>query len=360
MICEYMYKLKRKLTFGVLVLSCAFLVGVKNALAHVAYVIGKDNAMTLRGEDWDYILSPFLDPRNIAIMAGTLGIILIIFSIVKHSRIIRSNLKYALKRLSSYHELIPWIIRLSIGISLIGSGTSGYLISPILESHPEFATLQIILGFLFLLGFLLVPAVLLTIGLYIFALTQHVYLIGNVDILALALAFLIFHSARPGLDDILGFSFLSRLRINRHYLAPMLRAGIGAAMIFLAVYEKFLNPIMADAVIQKFAMTDFVPVSPAMWVLSVGIIELIVGLLLFFGVYTRVTSCVAFLVLTLSFFFFKESVTAHVTLFGLLSILIIEGGGRWSIDESNAIKNGNVLVGSPVALGKSKVTRKRS
>lgn len=325
--------------FGAFLVS--FTVFTNQALAHVAYVIGGKNADMLKGEDWDYLFSPFSDPRNIALMAGTLGVIVALVSIAKHSAVIRANIKYAIKRLDSYHELIPWIIRLSLGVSLIGSGTGSYLISPILDMHPEFATLQIVLGFLFLLGFLLVPSVLITIGLYLFALTQHVYLIGNIDILALAFAFLIFHSARPGLDDILGFSLLSRIRIDRHYLAPMLRAGIGVTMIFLAIYEKFLNPIMADAVINKFAMTSIVPVSPAMWVLSAGIIEIIVGVFLLLGVHTRVVSCLAFIVMTGSFFFFKESVAAHVTLFGLLSILMIEGGGRWSLDSFGR-KAGNV------------------
>lgn len=302
------------------------------AYAHVAYVIGENNARILSGPDWQYLLSPLKDPMNVALMAGTVAVVAIVIIVSKHSTMVKANLKFALRRLGSYHEFIPWIIRLSLGVALIGAGTSGYLVSPILESHPEFATLQIALGFLFLLGFLLVPTVLVTIGMYIFALSQNFYLFGNIELLALALAFLIFHSARPGLDDILGFGLLSKLRIDRHYLAPMLRVGIGASLIFLALYEKIFNPIMSDAVVQKFDLTSMMHVSPAMWVLSAGIIEILLGIMLILGLYTRALSCVTFVVLTASFFFFKESVSAHVTLFGILSILVIEGGGKLSID----------------------------
>lgn len=40
------------------------------------------------------------------------------------------------------------------------------------------------------------------------------------------------------------------------------------------------------------------------------------GLLLVLGIKTRLTAVIAFIVLSLSFFYFQESVYSHVTLFG--------------------------------------------
>jgi len=69
-----------------------------------------------------------------------------------------------------------------------------------------------------------------------------------------------------------------------------------------------------------------------MWVFSVGVIELAVGLVLVPGFFTRTFSFIAFVVLTLSFFYFKEEVAGHVTFFGTLLILMITGTGRANLD----------------------------
>ena len=81
-------------------------------------------------------------------------------------------------------------------------------------------------------------------------------------------------------------------------------------------------------------MTAAIPVSGAMWVLSAGIIELAVGLLLIIGFRPRLVSAVAFLVLTASFFFFKEAVYSHITLFGTLSVVFASGGKKFKTTQS--------------------------
>ena len=70
-----------------------------------------------------------------------------------------------------------------------------------------------------------------------------------------------------------------------------------------------------------------------MWVLGAGLVELLVGFFLVIGFYTRLVAVIAFLVLSLSFFFFKEAVFSHVTLFGILSLILINGAGYLSIDS---------------------------
>ena len=92
-------------------------------------------------------------------------------------------------------------------------------------------------------------------------------------------------------------------------------------------------------------MTAAVPVSAAMWVLSAGMIELAVGLLLILGWRPRLVSAIAFLFLTASFFFFKESVYSHITLFGSLSVIYASGG--------------KVLVEPKKIKRKSPVTRRK-
>ena len=131
----------------------------------------------------------------------------------------------------------------------------------------------------------------------------------------------------------LGTSFLHRVSIKREYIAPFIRFGLGGAMIYLALFEKILNPHMSALVVSQYHLQHFINVSPAMWVLATGLIELVIGIALFVGLKTRLSAIIAFIIVSGTFFYFKESVTAHITLFAGFSILAIEGGGLWSIDK---------------------------
>ncbi len=306
--------------------------------AHVAYVVGIDEMRSVGGFDAPYLLAPFFHLPYIGIMIGTIFLVLIGYLILNKT-ILGKRLSLHMKGVfDSYHEFIPWIIRLSLGIALIGAGTAGVLISPIIE-NTTFHTLQILLGFFLMAGFLLVPTIFCILGLYLFGLSLDIYLIGNLDFFALALGLLVFHSARPGVDDVLGISLLHKIHIPRIYLAPLLRVGIGGAMIFLALYEKIFNPHFMELVINQYHLTQILPVNAPMWVFSTGAIELAIGIFLVLGLYTRVISIIAIIVISLSFFYFNESVYSHITLFGTLSILAIENGGLFSLDRWRQKKN---------------------
>ncbi len=316
--------------FSLLLLS--FFAGVQTASAHVGYVITHDELGTSKGMDFQFLMQPFFNISYIGLMLGTVVVVGVVwFLLLKNKKIVKYFADVT-DRLSSYHELVPWILRLALGIALLGAGTEHVLISPLL-TNSTFAMFEIILGFLLLLGFMIIPATLLVIVLYVLALTQNWYLIGNLDVLALALSVIVFHSPRPGLDDMLGTSFLHRLSIRRELIAPIIRFGLGGAMIYLALFEKILNPHMSALVVSQYHLQSFLNVSPAMWVLATGLIELVIGIAIFIGLKTRLSSIIAFVVVSGTFFYFKESVTAHITLFGGLSILAIEGGGLWSIDR---------------------------
>ncbi len=300
--------------------------------AHVAYVVGEDAMKSHSGLDVSFLLSPFLHLSYILIMIATIIGICIGYFVLKKTSFGRRFGDHTKDILTSYHEFIPWIIRLSLGIALIGAGVEGVLISPILY-NSTFHILQILLGFFFRAGFLLVPTAIITACIYLFGLSQDIYLIGNLDFFVLTLGLLVFHSARPGVDDIFGISLLKKIHIPRMYLAPLLRVGIGIGMIFLALYEKLLNPHFMELVINQYHLANIVPVSTQMWVLGTGLIELAIGIFIFLGLYTRAVSLIAIFVISLSFFYFNESVYSHITLFGTLSILAIESGGFLSLDS---------------------------
>ena len=143
---------------------------------------------------------------------------------------------------------------------------------------------------------------------------------------------------RPSADHLLNFDLLGTLlktfwKKLQENTGLILRLSLGSTLIWLAVTEKAFNPRVSEAVVIDFNLENVIPVSSAMWVFSVGMIEFAVGLVLILGFFTRTFSIIAFLVLTLSFFYFKEEVAGHVTFFGSLLVLMVTGAGRFSIDS---------------------------
>lgn len=301
--------------------------------AHVGYVVSEREIEKMAGTDFDFILGSLREPANLLLILVTIAAILLIYFFLKRSNWFISRVVIIGERAESYNELIPWMLRLGVGIALIGAGVAGVFISPALPGFASLSFLQILLGFLFLVGFLLAPAILFAFALFLIALYHDFYLFGNLDFFAALVALLILARPKPGLDDLLGISFFSPLKFLKEMVPLVLRIGIGGAMMFLAIYEKFLNPHLAEAVVHNYNLTSIIPVSAEMWVFSAGLIELAVGFLLLIGLHTRLVVVIAFAVLSLSFFYFGEGVYSHVTLFSVLSVLFVTGGGGTSMDR---------------------------
>ncbi len=306
------------------------------ASAHVGYLIPENEMRKYAGTDFAFLLSPLRESLYLVLMMGTVIGTIVAYQLLRKNTFIQKHVTFLQKKVLSYSELIPWMLRLSLGIALIGAGTSHVLISPVVLDTSHIAFGEIILGFLVLAGFLLAPVLWLAILVFLFALSQNMYLLGNGDFFAIAIAILIFAKSKPGLDNLLGIPFLSPFKKLHSFVPCILRIGIGAEMMFLAVYEKFLNPHFSSLVVERFHLTSAIPVSPAMGVLSAGLIEFSVGLALALGFKTRLTAAIAFCVLTVSFFIFGEGVSSHITLFGILSVLFVTGGGKWSVDSRSA------------------------
>lgn len=317
-----------------LLILCAPLI----SLAHVGYVVSLEEIDSHSGTDTSFLLNALSDPYNIILALIVLAFFVLLYWIAHHNYFIEHYCHKIVTKLESYQEFIPWILRLSLGIALIGAGSAHSLISPLLPEMTGFALMQVVLGFMMLSGFMLTPVVLFTVILFLYALSQDVYLIGNIEFLFGSIALLVLGNDRPGLDDIFMIPNHA-IESLKKYVPLIIRIGLGGAMIYLALFEKLFNPHISELVVTKFNLTSAIAVSPEMWVFSAGLIELLVGLFLFIGYHTRLTSAIAFVVVTTTFFYFKEDVYSHVTLFGMLSVLFITGGGAMSVD--GRIKNWN-------------------
>jgi uncharacterized membrane protein YphA (DoxX/SURF4 family) len=312
------------------------------AHAHVRYLVDEQTAEQFSGTNFQFLLEAIKDPKNIALMFWTVAASIILIIAFAKVKLLKDKLKSISEKADTYLIFTPWMLRLALGIALIGSGASMNLISPALYGYESFATIQILLGFLVMAGFLVIPAVMAAIGIYVYALFQDVYILGNLDFLAVAIALLVLDNEKPGLDDLFGMPKISPFSKFKKFVPFILRIGIGGAMVYLALYEKIFNPNLSELIVIGFDLQKVVPVSVEMWVLSTGIIEFLIGLLLILGTFTRIVSSIAFIVLSLSFFYFGEDVASHITLFGILSVLFITEGGKLSIDKLISNKKFNL------------------
>ena len=304
------------------------------ASAHVGYVLDHDDFVSHEGADMHFLVSGVTEAPLSVLIAG-LVTLAVVGAIIYWRTRPRSKalLARVIEKLASYSELLSWMARLSLGIALIGAGTANVFVSPVLIGTPMIGFIEIILGFLFLLGFLLPIAYIASVVLFFAGVVHSNYVFGNMDFLALVVSALLLESARPGLDDILNIKQFALGEEARELVPLVLRFGLGIAFIFLAVYEKFMNPHDSALVVQMYHLTNVIPVSPALWVLGAGMVEFLLGVLLIIGFEVRLVAVVSFIVISLSFFYFKESVYSHVTLFGAISMLVVTGAGKYSVDR---------------------------
>jgi len=128
--------------------------------------------------------------------------------------------------------------------------------------------------------------------------------------------------------------FAGRIKPYKQLAPVILRVGIGIAFIYLGITQKLLRPGEALGVVAKYNLTSVVPVDPALWVIGAGLTEALVGVMLIAGAFTRGFSLVAFGLFTTTLFGLPDDpVVAHISLFGLVSALLITGAGPYSVDH---------------------------
>jgi len=216
---------------------------------------------------------------------------------------------------------------------------------PIIASGGLFALLLTGAGFLLLLGLAVRPAALVALGAWIVTFLGHPELVMMLDVAGGLAVAAVLGPGRPSLDDLLRAAFprgpgaraaTQNLAHGRYDdLVPLLvRLGLGGAFVASGIVDKLVIYEQALAAVDQYHLTDIIPVSPDLWVLGASLAETSLGLAILFGVLTRFSAAIGFAVLTLALMALpNDPVIAHVGLFGLSSVLVVLGAGRWSLDR---------------------------
>ncbi|MFC7175811.1 DoxX family membrane protein [Halosegnis marinus] len=276
--------------------------------------------------------------------------------------------------LDGYRDLVPWMLRLSVGLPTLGAGFAGYYLSPAvptgsvsealtaaypdvlapLVAPPVVRLLLIGVGFALLTGFLTRATAAVGALLWLTVVPVAPDLLLAMEYPVLFGALVLTGGGRPSADEMFARvaqaegTYYRRIdplgewprRVRtalipaRRYLPTLLRVGLGGAFVFLGVTQKLLDPARAALVVEKYGLTGVVPVEPGMWVVGAGLTEAGLGLLLLAGLFTRGGAALAFVVLTTTLFGLPDDpVLAHVSVFGLASAVFTLGAGPLSLDR---------------------------
>ncbi len=253
--------------------------------------------------------------------------------------------------MGEYIEKVPWLLRISFGVPLIGAGFAGYFISPAVAA--ELRILQVALGFFLLFGLATRVIALVTLVVYLVGLAFEPLLLLQLEMVGGLLAIALIGSGQPSADHVLqrmaaapetvygrfdpvydhARRFQEWVSDYEQYVPTVTRIGLGITFIYLGTGQKLLRPGIALATVERYNLTAVVPVAPELWVLGAGVTETALGLALIFGLFTRASSFTAITMFTLTLFALPDDpVLAHVALFGMASVLLITGGGPLSVD----------------------------
>ncbi|MFB6093079.1 MAG: DoxX family protein [Haloquadratum sp.] len=333
--------------------------------AHVDYVTEGGTPGSLR----ELLVAVVSSPTAIALLA--LGGAAVLATALGYLRFSASlpDVQVARRTLASYRPYLPWMLRLAVGLPLVGAGFAGYLFSP--SVAVEARILQVGVGFLLLFG--LGTRIVAAVGLlaYLWSLASHFPdLLLASEYVAGFLGIFVVGPGQPSADMMLRrMAATEGTVLNRFQGLPkpedvlaaigvtsatapvVIRAFLGANFVYLGVVQKWMQPEQAAAVVAKYDLTAVVPVSPELWVFGAGLTETVIGLALLTGTLTRGAATAAFLLLCTTLFGLPDDpVLAHITLFGLSSALMVTGAGRFSIDAA-VIPALRRRLGSPTAPG---------
>jgi len=337
---------------------CVAVVGVLAAFvgsvsAHVEYVTRGGEPMDVV----DFLVAAFTTPIIIATLLGGFLVTVSGLGIYLYFRPFPADIAAFRAAMDDYRDLLGWLLRLSMGMPLIAAGFEGYLFSPsVTLPYPTALRLfGISVGFFLLFGLATRVTAVWALFVYLVALPSYPQLLLAFEYVPGLLAVALVGGGRPSADAVIArmadddktvysqfdpfyrkvaVPFAARIKPYTELAPVVLRVGIGIAFIYLGITQKLMRPGAALDVVAKYDLTAIVPVDPALWVIGAGLTEALVGVMLIVGAFTRGFSLVAFGLFTTTLFGLPDDpVVAHISLFGLVSALLITGAGPYSVDQ---------------------------
>ncbi len=332
-----------------LVLGTALLgLGVGTVSAHEEYVVDDEREVDAA----EFLADALTDPLVVGplILGGV--VVLAVVATYLAVRPFGRDVAAFRSAMGEYEPYVPWLLRISLGIPLIGAGFGGYFISP--EIEVNLRLLQVGLGFGLLFGLATRLVALLALVAYLVGVAIRPTLLLQFEFVGGLAAIALIGGGRPSADHVLqriaGTPGAMYARVDPIYdrartfqewigeytalLPVVVRFGLGATFVYLGLGQKLMRPGIALSVVDRYDLTAVVPASAELWVLGAGLAEVALGLALVVGFFTRASATVAIGMFSLTLFALPDDpVLAHVGLFGMASVLLITGSGPYAVDR---------------------------
>lgn len=231
--------------------------------------------------------------------------------------------------------MTPWIPRLlgiHLGVALVALAVTGAFLAPSNDHLDSVGGSTLLLaeaglGVWLITGYRLRPAAVLVLGLApALALVAGPTALGESANLAAVAAFLLI--VPPGRDR------NGAVDVSVASLRPallVLRVGVGVALIVLAFSEKFTNPAMATATLEKYPSLDVfglvgIDLTPATFVVIAGAVELLFGLPVISGAFPQAVTLVALAPFNATLLLFGQTeMVGHLPVYGVFLALLVYG-----------------------------------
>jgi len=308
--------------------------------AHEVYVLTQDKIDSGQKSTEVLIWKALHNTHNVGLFIFFTSLILGILALVAYLKY-RGTFDKLGTKLDKGSSWAIALIRVAFGASLIVSSTHNALYGPELPLN-SFAGGGVIRIILFITGVALVAGVatrifaviagaiwfyaLLLKGPYIFTYSNY---IG--EALALILLPLTIYSVdnwlvRTGRIKKQKFAYAE-------YSFPIARILFAFSLLYTALTIKFSHTLLTLDVVNDYHLTRYFPFEPLFIVLGAALIEVLVAMAFIAGFLQRFTTVIFLFVMTLSLFFFKESVWPHYLLIALGVGMFIHKPDKLTLDS---------------------------
>lgn len=240
-------------------------------------------------------------------------------------------------RLAGFYGLVPAILGAHLAVQLLVSGIlrnlfsanihfdggAGYLIGPVEVG----CALCLFYGALTRLA----AALLALLWLFGLVVAGPQPMLDNAHILGYA-GFFFFAGRGPISIDRLIFPRLEPRAQLLRFAVPALRIGLGLSLAVVAFTEKFANMPMAEQFLRQYPVNFTpnigLPLSDRTFIFCGGATELLIGLLLIFNIFPRLTLIIAWVPFNLTLSYFNWNSTefiGHLPIYGAVAVLMIWG-----------------------------------
>jgi uncharacterized membrane protein YphA (DoxX/SURF4 family) len=320
------------------------------ASAHEVYVLTANQiALDTSTAPFDMFAVLMADLHRFAFWAfiGILTVGIIFF--ISVLRPVEAALDPYLMRLKKY---APAFARITVGLGFMVGGYFHASFGPELPlagtygaAEPLIALLLVVVGAAIVIGLWARAAAVIAFVLFSFSVYKNgSYMLTYLNYLGEIIVLLLIGSHRASMHSIFGWHehfhrhFHAVTERIKHLAFPVLRVCFGISLIYASAYAKVIHNNLALQVASlplaghPYSLAHYFGFEPQFLVLGAAIVEVVIGLFFVLGIEIRFTSLFLLFWLSLSLWYFGETVWPHIILIGIPIAFILHGYDKYSVE----------------------------